>query len=84
MIIHLLIALLLAGTRISSADFQSTSQSTTPSMSIMGTWETERCVVQERDGIQTSSRSLFVFLAREWDQNRADRPPNLFTAIDRL
>lgn len=66
MISHLLIALLMAGTRISSADFRPTSQSTTPPMSIIGTWETERCVVQERDGIQTSSRSLFVFLAREW------------------
>jgi hypothetical protein len=33
---------------------------------ITGMWETERCVVQEREGSRTSSKSVFVFLAREW------------------
>lgn len=31
---------------------------------ITGIWETERCVVDER--ARTSSKSLFVFLGREW------------------
>ncbi len=33
---------------------------------LTGIWETERCVVQEREGSRTSSKSMFVFLAREW------------------
>jgi hypothetical protein len=33
---------------------------------ITGIWETQGCVVQEREGSRTSSKSVFVFLAREW------------------
>jgi hypothetical protein len=33
---------------------------------VMGFWESEACVVQERDGSRTSSKSAFVFLGREW------------------
>src|SRR5262245_21568804 len=35
-------------------------------ISIAGIWESERCEVQERNGRQTSSRSVFVFLDFEW------------------
>jgi hypothetical protein len=33
---------------------------------IIGFWDSEECVVQERDGTRTSSKSAFVFLGREW------------------
>ena len=33
---------------------------------VVGFWESETCVVQDRDGNRTSSKSTFVFLAREW------------------
>jgi hypothetical protein len=33
---------------------------------VLGVWESERCVVQERGGIRTSSKSVFVFLAHDW------------------
>jgi Adenomatosis polyposis coli down-regulated 1 len=33
---------------------------------VMGLWESEHCVVQERSGVRTSSKSLFVFLDRDW------------------
>jgi hypothetical protein len=33
---------------------------------VIGVWESESCVVQERDGTRTSSKSTFVFLGREW------------------
>jgi len=69
MVMHLLLGLLgpfVAGALLSGADLQTTSQSMPAALSIAGIWESERCVVQERDGVRTSSRSLFVFLEREW------------------
>jgi hypothetical protein len=33
---------------------------------VIGVWESESCVVQERGGGRTSSRSVFTFLEREW------------------
>ena len=33
---------------------------------ITGIWESDRCVVSERGGVRTSSRSVFVFLEGEW------------------
>ena len=33
---------------------------------VVGFWESETCVVQDRDGNRTSSKSTFVFLEREW------------------
>jgi hypothetical protein len=33
---------------------------------VIGFWESEACVVQERDGARTGSKSTFVFLGREW------------------
>jgi Adenomatosis polyposis coli down-regulated 1 len=39
-------------------------QTTTPA--ITGIWESERCDVQERNGTRMSSRSVFVFLEKEW------------------
>ena len=33
---------------------------------VIGVWESERCVVQERGGNRTSSKSVFIFLDREW------------------
>ena len=41
------------------------AQPMTPS-GVRGFWESEACVVQERDGARTSSRSTFVFLGGEW------------------
>jgi hypothetical protein len=35
-------------------------------LAVIGLWENERCVVQERDGVRTSSRSVFIFLDRDW------------------
>jgi hypothetical protein len=51
---------------VSGANVPTTNQSTITAISIAGIWETERCVVQERDGMRTSSRSTFVFLDAEW------------------
>jgi Adenomatosis polyposis coli down-regulated 1 len=33
---------------------------------LTGIWESDRCVIQERGGTRTSSRSAFVFLDDEW------------------
>jgi Adenomatosis polyposis coli down-regulated 1 len=33
---------------------------------VVGLWESETCVVQDRDGNRTGSKSTFVFLGREW------------------
>jgi len=33
---------------------------------LMGVWESERCVEQERGGARTSSKSVFIFLDGEW------------------
>src|SRR5262245_16379302 len=33
---------------------------------VIGVWESESCVVQERGGGRTSSKSVFTFLEREW------------------
>jgi hypothetical protein len=32
----------------------------------MGVWESERCVVQERGGTRTGSKSIFIFLEHDW------------------
>ena len=37
-----------------------------PAPAVVGLWESETCVVQDRDGNRTSSKSTFVFLGREW------------------
>jgi hypothetical protein len=66
MVMHLLLGPFVAGMLVQSADGHTTSQSTITAMSIAGIWESERCVVQERDGIRTGSISLFVFLESEW------------------
>jgi Adenomatosis polyposis coli down-regulated 1 len=51
---------------LSDANLHTRSQSTITAISITGIWESERCVVQERNGMRTSSRSTFVFLDGEW------------------
>jgi hypothetical protein len=33
---------------------------------VMGVWESERCVVQERGGARTGSKSVFIFLEHDW------------------
>jgi hypothetical protein len=33
---------------------------------VLGVWESEGCVVQERGGVRTSSKSTFIFLDRDW------------------
>jgi hypothetical protein len=64
--VHLLFGPFVAGMLVSGASLQTTNQPTMTAISIAGIWESDRCVIQERDGIRTSSRSLFVFLEREW------------------
>ena len=39
---------------------------TTDPPAITGIWQSQRCEVHERNGTQTSSRSVFVFLESEW------------------
>jgi hypothetical protein len=60
MFIATLLALLI-GTLVSDLAAQ---PSTTPK--VIGFWESETCVVQEREGTRTSSKSAFAFLDREW------------------
>jgi hypothetical protein len=66
---------LLIGTMVSglAAQAQTTPASGTPAarvvrggVDVRGFWEIEDCVVQERDGTRTSSKSAFVLLGREW------------------
>src|SRR5262245_46902475 len=66
MLIQQVVAVFVGGLVLSSVNFQHTSQSSITGISIAGIWESERCEVQERNGRQTSSRSIFVFLDREW------------------
>jgi hypothetical protein len=66
MIIHLLLGPFVAGMLVSGNSLQTTSQPTITAISITGIWESEHCVVQERNGMRTSSRSTFVFLDSEW------------------
>jgi hypothetical protein len=60
MIIHLVLgsiaALLVLGANLP----------TTRQPALGGIWQSDRCVVQERNGIRTSSKSIFVFLESEW------------------
>jgi hypothetical protein len=49
-----------------AAGQNATPEKATGAPVVTGIWETERCVVQEREGSRTSSKSVFVFLAREW------------------
>jgi hypothetical protein len=56
---------LLIGTMVSDLAAQSTT-TPTAGVELMDFWESEACVVQERDGTRTSSKSTFVFLRREW------------------
>jgi Adenomatosis polyposis coli down-regulated 1 len=63
MLIHHVLAVFV-GSLMLSGNVQNTSQIT--AMSIAGIWETERCDVQEQNGRQASSKSLFVFLDGEW------------------
>src|SRR5262245_33525347 len=65
MVIQHVLAVFVGGLVISGVNFQSPSQSSIAA-SMAGIWETERCDVQERNGRQTSSRSVFVFLVAEW------------------
>jgi hypothetical protein len=39
------------------------SQVTSP---VIGVWESERCLVQERGGARTGSKSVFIFLEHDW------------------
>jgi hypothetical protein len=60
MVIHHLLAMG-AGLMVSSLSLQATSPP-----ALTGIWESDRCVIQERAGARTSSRSTFVFLDDEW------------------
>jgi Adenomatosis polyposis coli down-regulated 1 len=66
MVMHVVLGLFMVGTLISGRHVQTTSQSPITATSIAGIWENERCVIQERNGVRTSSRSVFVFLDSEW------------------
>ncbi len=55
-----------AATAPGSATAIAAGQSAAAAPVLTGIWESERCAVQEREGSRTSSKSLFVFLAREW------------------
>jgi hypothetical protein len=50
-----------AGLLLSSVNLQTTNPP-----ALTGIWKSERCVIQERAGTRTSSRSRFVFLDDEW------------------
>jgi hypothetical protein len=60
MIIHLVLGSI-AALLVSGANLPTTRQ-----LAIGGIWQSDRCVVQERNGIRTSSKSIFVFLESEW------------------
>jgi hypothetical protein len=64
MVTHL--GLFVGGLLVSGLNFQGTSQSSITAISIAGIWESAPCVVQERNGVRTGSRSVFVFLDAEW------------------
>jgi Adenomatosis polyposis coli down-regulated 1 len=66
MVTSYVVGLVVSGIVVSGANQPTTSRSTITAISIAGIWETERCVVQERNGTRTSSRSIFVFLDTEW------------------
>jgi Adenomatosis polyposis coli down-regulated 1 len=66
MLIQHVLAVFVGGLVISGVTFQNPSRSSITAISIAGIWESERCDVQERNGRQTSSRSVFVFLDGEW------------------
>src|SRR5262245_46245917 len=66
MLVQHVFRVFVGGLLLSSVSFQNTSRSSITAISIAGIWESERCDVQERNGRQTSSRSVFVFLDGEW------------------
>ena len=66
MVIHVVLGLFMVGTLIAGRHIQTTIQSPMTAASIAGIWENERCVIQERNELRTSSRSVFVFLDSEW------------------
>jgi Adenomatosis polyposis coli down-regulated 1 len=66
MLIQHVLGVVIGGLVLSGANFQRTSQSSIPPITIAGIWESERCEVQERNGGRTSSKSVFVFLDEEW------------------
>jgi hypothetical protein len=66
MLVHQVLGVFVASVVLSGANFQSPSNASITASSIAGIWESERCEVQEPNGKQTSSRSVFVFLDGEW------------------
>ena len=66
MVLPYVFGLLVSVMVVSSANVPTTNQSTITAISLAGIWESERCLVQERNGMRTSSRSTFVFLDTEW------------------
>jgi hypothetical protein len=80
MLIRCVPGLLVGGLVLSGVTFQDPSQSSITSISIAGIWESERCDVQERNGKQTSSTSVFVFLDGEWALELIQYPDAACTA----
>jgi hypothetical protein len=66
MLIQHILGIFVGGLVLSGVNFHNTSQSSITAISIAGIWENERCDVQERNGRQSSSSSVFVFLDGEW------------------
>ena len=66
MVNHHILGLFVGGLLASGVNIQSAGQPSISAISIAGIWESERCAVQERNGVRTSSQSVFVFLADEW------------------
>src|SRR5262245_63105423 len=66
MLIQYVLGVFVGGLMLSGTSIQNANQSSSNAISIAGIWESERCDVQERNGRQTSSRSVFVFLDGEW------------------
>src|SRR5262245_42667329 len=66
MLIQYVLGVFVGGLMLSGTSIQNANQSSSNAISIAGIWESERCEVQERNGRQTSSRSVFVFLDGEW------------------
>ena len=66
MVIHQVLGLFVGSLMISGVYDKAASQSSITALSIAGIWESERCIVQERNGVRTGSKSVFVFLDEEW------------------
>jgi hypothetical protein len=77
--IHHVLRLFVGGLVLAGVSVQTTMPSTTSAISIVGIWESERCVVQERNGVRKARgvSSCFSMASGRWNSRSTPMQPAL-------